>query len=139
MDGWSSTGNEQRSCFWERFRCHQAGCGLGGRSNTVATMDPAPICRDEHGPLSARRHQNSRVVHVRFGLRGARVGKANSSGPRRHRHRFASSSEDEFLVRPIEGRDVFPRVDGSSVTVPLTEVDSIVSATVSPVPNMGAI
>ena len=34
---------------------------------------------------------------------------------------------------------MFPRVDGSSVTVPLTEVDSIVSPTVSPVPNVGAI
>ena len=139
VDGLSSTGNEQCSCFWERFRCHQAGCDFGGRSNAVATMDPAPVCRDEHGPLSARKHQNSRVVHARYGLRGVRVGEANNPGPRRHRHRFASSSEDDFLVRPIEGRDVFPRVDGSSVTVPLTEVDSIVSPTVSPVPNTGAL
>ena len=40
------------------------------------------------------------------------------------------------------GRDVLPRVGGegcSSVTVPLTEVDSIVSPTVSPAPNMDAI
>ena len=83
-----------------------------------------------------------------------RVEEANNPGPRRQcRYRFASS----FLVGPIEGRDViprieprietspnigqdvFPRVDGSSVTVPLTKVGSIVSPTVSPVPNMGAI
>ena len=26
-------------------------------------VDPVPVCCDEHGPLSARRHQKSRVVH----------------------------------------------------------------------------
>ena len=50
---------------------HQAAWGLGGRSNADATVDPAPVCCDEHGPLSARRHLNSRVVHARYGLRGS--------------------------------------------------------------------
>ena len=51
---------------------------------------------------------------ARYGLRGVRVG-ANNPGPHRQcRHRFASSSEDEFLVRPIEGRDVIPRTDPDS-------------------------
>ena len=85
---------------------------LPPRSNAVATVDPAPVCCDAHGPLSERKHQNSRVVHARNGLRGVRVGEASNPGPRRQcRHRFASSSEDEFLVRPIAGRDVIPRME----------------------------
>ena len=108
VDGLSSTGNERRSCFREI----PMRLGFGGRSNAVATVDPTPVCCDEHGPLSVRRHQNSRMVHARYGLRGVLVGEANNPGPRRQcRHHFESSSEDEFLVRPIEGRDVIPRME----------------------------
>ena len=50
--------------------------------------------------------------YARYGLRRVRAGEANNPGPRRQcRHRFASSSEDEFLVRLIEGRNVIPRME----------------------------
>ena len=84
----------------------------------------------------------------RYGLRGSRVGEASNPGPphlRRFRRESQSridqspDSSDELLVPPNMSLDVFPRVDSSPVTVPLTEVDSIVSPTVSPVPNMSAI
>ena len=52
------------------------------------------------------------------------------------------SSDGELLIRPNMGLDVLPGVGGegcSSVTVPMTELASIVSPTVSPVPHMDAI
>ena len=80
------------------------------------------VCHIKHGAV---RGQSLWTVgfprDARYGLRGVRVGEANNPGPRRQchhrvhgRHRFASSSEDEFLVRPIEGRDVIPRTDPDS-------------------------
>ena len=50
------------------------------------------------------------------GLLGVRVGEASHPGPRvreKHRRRLASSSDDELLSRPMEGRDVIPRTDNS--------------------------
>ena len=52
---------------------------------------------------------------LRHGLRGVRIGEGNDPGPRRlWRQRCASSSEDELLFRPMEGRDVIPRMESRS-------------------------
>ena len=51
------------------------------------------------------------------GVLGVRVGEASHLGPRvreKHRRRLASSSDDEFLSRPNEGRDVITRTDNVS-------------------------
>ena len=51
-----------------------------------------------------------------WGLRGVRVGEASHPGPstgqrnRRHHSRSRNVAADELLVRPIEGRDVIPRM-----------------------------
>ena len=87
-----------------------------GRSREVAGVGRSEPCHVDGVKYGAMRSVDLWTVasarDARYGLRGMRVGEVNNPGPRRlWRQRFASSSEDELLFRPTEGRDVIPRME----------------------------
>ena len=110
-----------------------------GRSREVAGVGRSEPCHVDGVKHGAVRSMNLWTVasarDARYGLRGVRVGEANNSGPRRLcRQRLSSSSEDEFLFRPIEGRDVIPRMEsriesGSNRFAALADAETVPAGT----------
>ena len=119
----------------QRTRRVEVGAGDCGGCSPVAPMDPTAFFCGEHGQLRAQIGAASdadwciRVVHHQCGFRGCRVGEASNPGPvltrrqarRLEDHRVSTqidvSSEDEPLVRPMEGRNVVARRESSEATV----------------------